>query len=278
MSSGNFDSCWYVKRGDLLLTCWKQIQIRGRSLQRGPEVELGHSMKKVVWLKILWIDGLTTFTMHSWRSSHSTTSHRIFTHTTFFMESTSSTSGPLFEVTPPRIWICFQHVNSRSLALRIKQLSKLPDDITKLPTNSTITTTEQGTFEWRYQRRLWRGEYQPGEFVLIRNSRVEKELDRKTKPRYLGPFEIVRCTQGGSYILKEMDGTISRRGVAAFRLLPYQHTGRSTTPNRWITTWRSSMTTWSPDWDSQIFSTGWISRINLARNNVNFRLHIYPHI
>ena len=26
---------------------------------------------------------------------------------------------------------------------------------------------------------------------------------------------------GGSYILKEMDGTVSRRGVAAFRLLPY---------------------------------------------------------
>ena len=55
----------------------------------------------------------------------------------------------------------------------------------------------------------------------MRNSRVEKELDRKTKPRYLGPFEVLRRTQGGSYILKEMDGTVSRRGVAAFRLLPY---------------------------------------------------------
>jgi len=120
------------------------------------------------------------------------------------------------------------------LALRIKQLSKLPDDITKAADKLLQSRLQsKATFERRYQRRLWRGEYQPGEFVLIRNSRVEKELDRKTKPRYLGPFEIVRCTQGGSYILKEMDGTISRRGVAAFRLLPY-HTreGRSTTPNR----------------------------------------------
>ena len=50
---------------------------------------------------------------------------------------------------------------------------------------------------------------------------MEKESDRKTKPGYLGPFEVLRCTQGRSYILKEMDGTVSRRGVAAFRLLPY---------------------------------------------------------
>ena len=34
-------------------------------------------------------------------------------------------------------------------------------------------------------------------------------------------IEVLRCTQGRSYILKEMDGTVSRRGVAAFRRLPY---------------------------------------------------------
>jgi len=68
----------------------------------------------------------------------------------------------------------------------------------------------------------WHGEYhQPGEFVLVQNSRFEKELDRKTKPCYLGPFEIVQHTQGRSYILKEMDGMISQHGVAAFQLLPY---------------------------------------------------------
>ena len=61
---------------------------------------------------------------------------------------------------------------------------------------------------------------------MVRNSQVEKELDRKLKPHYLGPFEVVRRTQGGSYVLKEMDGTVSARGIAAFRLIPYysQHT------------------------------------------------------
>ena len=50
---------------------------------------------------------------------------------------------------------------------------------------------------------------------------MEKGLDQKTKPRYLGPFEVSRRTQGGSYILKEMDSTVSQQGVAAFRPLPY---------------------------------------------------------
>ena len=50
---------------------------------------------------------------------------------------------------------------------------------------------------------------------------MEKELDHKSKPCYLGPFEVVRRTQGGSYVLKEMDGTVSARGIAAFRLIPY---------------------------------------------------------
>lgn len=76
-------------------------------------------------------------------------------------------------------------------------------------------------FEKRFSLRLQKGHYKPGELVLIRNTRIEKELNRKTKPRYLGPFAVERRTTGGSYILRELDGTVSRRGIAAFRLLPY---------------------------------------------------------
>jgi RNase H-like domain found in reverse transcriptase/Integrase zinc binding domain len=108
------------------------------------------------------------------------------------------------------------------IALRIQQLAKHDKDIDQASQTlhqSRLKSKEE--FERRYQKRLWRGEYQSGDLVLVRNSRVEKELDRKTKPRYLGPFEVVRRTKGGSYVLKELDGTISKRGVAAFRLLPY---------------------------------------------------------
>jgi hypothetical protein len=47
------------------------------------------------------------------------------------------------------------------------------------------------------------------------------ELNRKTKPQYLGPYEVDRKTREGSYVLKELDGTILRQGAAAFRLYPY---------------------------------------------------------
>lgn len=61
----------------------------------------------------------------------------------------------------------------------------------------------------------------PGALVLVRNSRVEKELDQKMKPRYLGPMVVVRHTFGGSYILAELDGLVSKMRYAAFHLIPY---------------------------------------------------------
>ena len=108
------------------------------------------------------------------------------------------------------------------LALRIRQLEKCPEDIAQAASTlhrSRIRSKEQ--FEKIYARRMRREEYNPGDLVLVRNTQIEKELDRKSKPRYLGPFEVVRRTKGGSYVLQEMDGTVSRRGVAAFRLIPY---------------------------------------------------------
>ena len=55
----------------------------------------------------------------------------------------------------------------------------------------------------------------------MQNSEVEVCLNRKSKPRYLGPYEVCRRTEGGSYVLKELDGSILQQGVAAFHLLPY---------------------------------------------------------
>ena len=57
--------------------------------------------------------------------------------------------------------------------------------------------------------------------MLVRNTTVEKSMNRKSKPRYLGPFEVVQRTKGGSYVLKELDGSIWSQKVAAFRILPY---------------------------------------------------------
>jgi hypothetical protein len=76
-------------------------------------------------------------------------------------------------------------------------------------------------FEKEHARTLYRGELRPGQLVLVRNSAVEKELDRKHKPRWLGPYVVVKKTRGGSYVLAQEDGAILRTRFAAFRIVPY---------------------------------------------------------
>ncbi|OAX32308.1 hypothetical protein K503DRAFT_702238 [Rhizopogon vinicolor AM-OR11-026] len=63
--------------------------------------------------------------------------------------------------------------------------------------------------------------FAPGDLVLVRNSRIEAELSRKMKPRYLGPLVVLRRTIGGSYLLAELDGAVSKLRFAAFQLIPY---------------------------------------------------------
>lgn len=62
----------------------------------------------------------------------------------------------------------------------------------------------------------------PGSLVLIRNSKFDKILSDKTKPRYFKPMVVIKRTKGGSYVLGELDGSMSKLRFAAFRLLPYQ--------------------------------------------------------
>jgi hypothetical protein len=63
--------------------------------------------------------------------------------------------------------------------------------------------------------------FNPGQLVLLHNSRIEESLNRKTKPCYLGPYVVIKRTVGGSYILAELDGSISRLRAAAFHVIPY---------------------------------------------------------
>ena len=108
------------------------------------------------------------------------------------------------------------------IALRACQLEKRPEQLEEMRavvTKSRVRNLEQ--FEKKHLSRIVDFDFKPGALVLVRNTRVEDSLNRKTKPRYLGPMVVVRKTPGTSYIVAELDGSQSNVRVAGFRLIPY---------------------------------------------------------
>ena len=108
------------------------------------------------------------------------------------------------------------------LAARIRQLQKKPEDLERAAATlykNRLRSKEQ--FERRFRTRLCRDSYEPGTLVLVRNSGIEKSMDRKSKPRYLGPYKVMRRSRGGAYVLQELDGTEWRSKIAASRVMPY---------------------------------------------------------
>ena len=111
---------------------------------------------------------------------------------------------------------------SELLALRLRQLEKRPSDLQKAATLLTdMRLKSKAQFERRYYRKLFTNTHEPGTLVLVRNSSIEQSLDRKSKPRYLGPVEVVKRSTSGSYVVKELNGALWLHKVAAGRLIPY---------------------------------------------------------
>ena len=64
-------------------------------------------------------------------------------------------------------------------------------------------------------------DFEVGLLVLVHNSHIEKELNCRTKPHFLGPMVVVHHTKGGAYILVELNGAISRLRYTAFQIISY---------------------------------------------------------
>ena len=117
------------------------------------------------------------------------------------------------------------------IATRARQLEKRDADLAAIRENvlkSRFASIQH--FERQFANTIRNHDFRPGDLVLVRNSSLDSELRRKTKPRYLGPMVVLRRTRNGSYRLAELDGTVSKLRYAAFRLVPYHARSRTFIP------------------------------------------------
>jgi len=108
------------------------------------------------------------------------------------------------------------------IAYRVRQLEKRPEDISEL--RGKVTKYREAAakkMELNYKGLKTPHPLPPGTLVLVRNSKIEMEHSRKPKPRWLGPFVVVRRHDKGSYIVAELSSAVLVDRIAAERVRLY---------------------------------------------------------
>src|SRR5271156_331349 len=102
-----------------------------------------------------------------------------------------------------------------TLQKRQGQLARLRDRVYEARVKAAIQ------FEKDHAHTIKDFNFTLGDLVLIRNTAIEKALNRKMHPRYLGPLIVLAKNRGGAYIIAKLDGSVFDRPIAAFGVIPY---------------------------------------------------------
>lgn len=104
------------------------------------------------------------------------------------------------------------------LVQRIRQLERKEEDMSLA--QERMRKTRQTSREYMDKKKGHRT-VKPlllGDLVLIHKTLLEKQWSHKVKDKWMGPYEIIGQLEGGSYWLREMDGTELAKPIAAHRL------------------------------------------------------------
>ena len=117
------------------------------------------------------------------------------------------------------------------MALRARQLEKRSEDLDAIKDRVLQARHKSiAQFEKSHANLIVDYDFKPGALVLVRNTRIESDLSRKTKPRYLGPLVVIHRNRNGAYILAELNGEVSKLPYTAFRLIPYHPRSKISIP------------------------------------------------